>query len=64
MYPSCRTLAYGKYGLQYIISWARLNIGAKVALVELPVANNMIEVNNMQLPEKYIEATLNFMRGM
>lgn len=63
-YPSCRTLAYGKYGLQYIISWARLNIGAKVALVELPVANNMTEVNNMKLPEKYIEATLNFMRGM
>lgn len=63
-YPSCRTSGYGRYGVQYIISWARLNIGAKVALVELPVASNMTEVNNMRLPEKYIEATLNLMRGM
>lgn len=63
-YPSCRTSGYGRYGTQYIISWARLNLGAKVALVELPVARNMAEVNNMQLPEKYIDATLNLMRGM
>ena len=63
-YPSCRTTGYGRYGSQYIISWARLNIGAKVALVELPLANSMAEALSMKLPEKYITATLNFLRGM
>lgn len=63
-YPSCKTTGYGRYGSQYMISWARLNLGAKVALVELPVAQNMAEVYSMQLPEKYINATLNLMRGI
>ena len=63
-YPTCRTTGYGRYGSQYIISWARLNIGAKVALVELPLANSMAEALSMKLPEKYITATLNFLRGM
>ena len=63
-YPSCKTTGYGRYGSQYIISWARLNLGAKVALVELPLASNMSQVNSMQLPEKYINATLNLMRGI
>ena len=63
-YPSCRTTGYGRYGSQYIISWARLNIGAKVALVELPLANSMAEALSMKLPEKYINATLNLLRGM
>ena len=39
-YPSCRTTGYGRYGTQYLITWARQNLGAKVALVELPLANN------------------------
>ena len=62
-YPSCRTTGYGRYGSQYIISWARLNIGAKVALVELPLANSMAEALSMKLPEKYITATLNYLRA-
>ena len=62
-YPSCRTTGYGRYGSQYIISWARLNIGAKVALVELPLANSMAEALSMKLPEKYINATLNYLRA-
>ena len=63
-YTSCRTTGYGRYGSQYIISWARLNLGAKVALVELPLAQNNAQVASMQLPDKYINATLNFLRGM
>ena len=63
-YPSCKTTGYGRYGSQYIISWARLNLGAKVALVELPLASNNAQVESMQLSDKYINATLNFLRGM
>ena len=63
-YTSCRTTGYGRYGEQYLISWARLNLNAKVALVELPYAANYQEVNKMKLSQKYIEATLNYLRGM
>ena len=42
----------------------RLNLNAKVALVELPYAANYQEVNKMKLSQKYIEATLNYLRGM
>ena len=63
-YPSCRTTGYGRYGTQYLITWARQNLGAKVSLVELPVAKDYSEVINMRLIEKYIEATLQMLRGL
>ena len=62
-YPSCRTTGYGRYGTQYLITWARLNLGAKVSLVELPLAQNYDQVNSMRLSDKYINATLEMLRN-
>ena len=61
-YTTCRTTGYGRYGTQYLITWGRQNLGAQVALVELPVANNYEEVNSMQLSDKYINATLEMLK--
>lgn len=63
-YTSCRTHNYDNYGNQYLITWARHNLGAKTALVELPSAKNFQEVNSMNLSNKYINATLNLLRGL
>ena len=63
-YTSCSTATYGKYGTQYLISWARQNLGAKSALVELPQANNYAQVDSMRLSDKYINATLNMLKGI
>ncbi len=62
-YTSCRTTNYGKYGTQYMITWGREILGAKVALVELPLAANQAEVNSMGLSEKYIDATLEMLKN-
>ncbi len=62
-YPSCRTTAYGKYGTQYLITWARQNLGAKVALVELPLASSWQQAYDMKLIDKYINATLEMLRN-
>ncbi|MBO4293433.1 MAG: hypothetical protein J5881_03490 [Clostridia bacterium] len=61
-YTSCSTKNYGSYGKQYLISWARQNLGAKSALVELPSARNWSEVKSMKLSEKYVNATLNMLK--
>ncbi len=63
-FPSCSTRNYENYGTQYLISWARQNLGAKTALVELPLARDWVQVNNMDLANKYINATLNMLRGI
>ena len=63
-YPSCSTRNYGNYGVQYIISWARLNLGAKTALIEMPKARNDMQVLQMNLYERYIDATFNMLRGV
>ncbi len=63
-YSSCSTRNYGTYGTQYLISWARQNLGAKTALVELPKANSEQHANNMHLPENYIDATFKMLRGL
>ncbi len=62
-YPSCRTTGYGRYGTQYLITWARQNLGAKVSLVELPLANNYEQVNTMNLSGKYVNATLEMLKN-
>ena len=62
-YTSCRTTGYGRYGTQYLITWARQNLGAKVSLVEMPLANSYAEVNSMGLSDKYVNATLNMLRN-
>ena len=61
-YPSCSTRNYESYGTQYIISWARQNLGAKATLVELPRANTRAEADSMGLAENYIYATLQMLR--
>ena len=63
-FPSCSTKNYENYGTQYLITWARQNLGAKAALVELPLARDWVQVNNMDLANKYINATLNMLRGI
>ena len=63
-FPSCSTKNYESYGTQYLITWARQNLGAKAALVELPLARDWVQVNNMDLANKYINATLNMLRGI
>ena len=63
-YPSCSTRNYGVYGTQYLISWARQNLGARTALIELPKVNSMAEFNSAGFSEKYINATLNMLRGI
>lgn len=62
-YTECATHNYGKYGTQYLISWAREALGAKVSLVELPVVSNATEVKQRNLSGKYVEATLNMLRN-
>lgn len=62
-YSSCATRNYGKYGTQYLITWARQVLGAKVALVELPKANNYAEVEYMGLSDKYINATIEMLKN-
>jgi len=61
-YPSCRTSGYGRYGTQYLITWARQYLSAKVALVEMPKANNYAEVNSKQLTTRYVNGTLQMLR--
>ena len=63
-YPTCRTHNYGNYGSQYLIKWAKQNLGARTALVELPLARSYQQANAMGLTEKYITATLNMLRGI
>ena len=63
-YPSCSTRRYGSYGTQYLISWARQNLGARSALIELPMVNSMAEFNSQGFSNKYINATLNMLRGL
>ena len=63
-YPSCSTRSYGKYGTQYLIAWARQNLGAKTALVELPKKGSEQEADNNRLSERYIDATINMLKGI
>ena len=60
--PTCSTRNYGVYGNQYIVSWARQNLGAKATLVEFPKANSPAQVDSMGLSSKYINATLQMLR--
>ena len=61
-FPSCDTRNYNSYGTQYLVSWARQNLGAKATLVELPQANSWAQGNSMGLCNSYINATLQMLR--
>lgn len=53
------------YGKGYLINWARANIGARAALIELPKNNySNADVRNHNLANRYIEATLSMLRGL
>ena len=57
------------YGRGYLINWARANLGsngktARSALIELPEANSSQDVNNLELSDKYINATINMLRNI
>lgn len=62
-YTTCSTKGYGNYGTQYLITWAKKVLGAKVSLVELPYASNENTAKNMKLSSKYIEATLKMLKS-
>ena len=57
------------YGRGYLINWARANLGsngktARSVLIELPEANSSQDVNNLELSDKYINATINMLRNI
>ena len=57
------------YGQGYLINWARSNLGAngrtaRASLVELPEVSNSNQVSAGRFSEKYINATLNMLRGL
>ena len=57
------------YGKGYLINWARTNLGrsgksARTVLVELPEVKNHSAVVNAKYSTKYINATLNMMKGI
>ena len=57
------------YGRGYLINWARANLGAngrqaRATLVELPAAYSSKQVSDWGLSNKYINATINMLRGI
>ena len=63
-YPTCSTRNYGNYGIQYLISWGRQNLGARSVLIELPSIGGIEEASNLNYSEKYITATINMLKGI
>ena len=62
-FTSCATTGYGRYGTQYLISWARNNLGARSVLVELPLVHSEEEAQRQNLSGKYITATIKMLKG-
>ena len=57
------------YGQGYLVNWARSNLGyggkvARSCLVELPTVSNSSQVLSEGLADKYINATLEVLRGI
>lgn len=57
------------YGQGYLVNWARSNLGyngrtARASLVELPEAGNSGQVSSWGYANKYINATINMLRGV
>ena len=46
-----------------MITWGRENLGAKVALVEMPLVGSYQEAIAMGLSDRYINATLEMLRN-
>lgn len=63
-YVTCSTRNYGNYGIQYLISWGRQNLGARSALIELPSINGIEDSYTLKYSEKYISATINMLKGI
>ena len=64
MFPSA-TKKYGSYGTQYLISWARADLGAQAALIELPswIKSHQQAVNE-GISTKYITVVTNMLNGV
>ena len=57
------------YGRGYLVNWARANLGsngkvARSCLVELPEAYSSADVSNWGLANRYINATINMLKGI
>ena len=52
------------YGRGYLINWARAELNARSALIELPEAYSPADVSDWGLADKYINATINMLRGI
>ena len=57
------------YGNGYLVNWARANLGyngitARSALIELPMIYSFGEADSRNFTNKYINATLNVLRGI
>ena len=63
-FPSA-TKKYDSYGVQYLISWARADLGAQAALIELPswIKSHQQSVNE-GLSTKYITSVTNMLKGV
>lgn len=56
---------YGQYGQQYLISWARTDLNAQTALIELPNwIRSMQEVESNDLYNKYINSSINLLKNI
>ena len=59
------TQKYGRYGDQYLISWARTDLRAEVGLIELPSwIYSMQDVANNDIYNKYINSSINMLKTM
>lgn len=59
------TKKYDKYGTQYLISWARTELGAQAALIELPdwIKSHQQSINE-GISSKYVNVLTNILKGV
>lgn len=70
-FPNADKSAIGSYGKGYLVNWARSTLkstkaNGKAALIELPSngINNAQDVQKYNLPNRYMEATLDMLRNI
>lgn len=65
-YSGISTKNYDVYGSGYLITWARSELDAKAALVELPSSGirSHEDVVKNRLSEKYVNGTVNMLKGL
>lgn len=65
-FPENDGSAIGRYGTGYLVNWARITLGARSALIELPHEgiNGHQSVINKNFSNRYIQATLDMLRNI